>query len=892
MIVTFLFGGVFFTNTGRVSAEGPETKSVSNQEQLEAALVDDYTTIIIESDFSVDEKINITRPVTIDGENHTISFSTTTPKIWSGAYIFQVYKTTATIKDINLTGGNVALFVNGSTVNLMGRVNVSGNGFGGIESSSNGSVPAILTISTGANLVNTSEAYGLPTVWEDALTGTTFTSPANWTTTKAVKPNQVQYYVDAKNSVISNQAELELALANLNNGTIVIGKDFSVDKKIDITRPLTINGGGHTISFLTTAPSTWSGAYIFQVYKTTATIKDINLTGGNAALLVNGSAVTLTGKINVSDNGFGGIESSYKDLTPSMLTVSGATLVNTSEAYGFPTVWEDGTNGNTLSGFNGITNKIIKPTQVQYYLDVRHTDNIAPTVSSVTHDESAKTITYTFSEAMKLTNNDGTEATLTPDKLAVYAVTGLDYATASKVNGINIIKAELVDNILTITYTGNLVAQVNTKYVVDAWGYKIVDLADNRMLPDASQMFNVTGDPISPIGGELKMVTLLNPNIIVSPINNVYTLPALSITGVDVFQSLSVIVTDDNLNTDKVPVFIDGTANGFMVYSGAGNLWNYAEQTAVLPDFSTGTHNLVATFKDNSGNETKLTAKFSTDNTAPIITILGTNPVTLTQGDVYTEAGATATDNIDTTVTVTTSGAVATSTVGIYQITYTAIDAAGNTASTTRTVNVVAPAPVISYGGGGSSATSYCSTVTYGEWGTNANGIQYRDVLTQTPNSCSLTAEQTSARSRNYLNEISEVAEPTAPIITPETTSTSTQQVLGEKKFADGTLLRGTDNKIYVVMNNTLGHITSLKELAKYAGKTILKTEDSVIASFSKTAVLGVKKYANGTLIKAEDDVKIYVIKAGKKVHVKSLAELRQLKGKTLTVEASELNNY
>ncbi|MEI6529374.1 MAG: hypothetical protein WCN88_03190 [Candidatus Falkowbacteria bacterium] len=129
---------------------------------------------------------------------------------------------------------------------------------------------------------------------------------------------------------------------------------------------------------------------------------------------------------------------------------------------------------------------------------------------------------------------------------------------------------------------------------------------------------------------------------------------------------------------------------------------------------------------------------------------------------------------------------------------------------------------------------------------------------------------------------------------TPATISISPaviKQVLGEKKYADGTLLKGTNHRIYVVKGNAIQYISTLKELAKYRGP-VLKVSDEVISSFSKAAVLGAKKYANGTLVKAKGDAKIYVIKDGKKVHIKSLAELRQQKGKTLTVEASELNNY
>lgn len=68
--------------------------------------------------------------------------------------------------------------------------------------------------------------------------------------------------------------------------------------------------------------------------------------------------------------------------------------------------------------------------------------------------------------------------------------------------------------------------------------------------------------------------------------------------------------------------------------------------------------------------------------------------------------------------------------------------------------------------------------------------------------------------------------------------------------------------------------------------------ETTVSDDADDVSVLGEKKYANGTLIKAMGDVKICVIKDGKKVHIKTLAELRTYKSPTLLVDANELNNY
>jgi len=91
------------------------------------------------------------------------------------------------------------------------------------------------------------------------------------------------------------------------------------------------------------------------------------------------------------------------------------------------------------------------------------------------------------------------------------------------------------------------------------------------------------------------------------------------------------------------------------------------------------------------------------DITAPIITILGDNPASVVQNTTYTDAGATAKDTIDGTVSVKITGSVDTSTLGEYTITYTATDKAGNKATETRTVKVTLPpdtvAPIIKISG-------------------------------------------------------------------------------------------------------------------------------------------------------------------------------------------------
>jgi len=78
------------------------------------------------------------------------------------------------------------------------------------------------------------------------------------------------------------------------------------------------------------------------------------------------------------------------------------------------------------------------------------------------------------------------------------------------------------------------------------------------------------------------------------------------------------------------------------------------------------------------------------DTTPPVITLIGSANVSVTQGDNYTDEGATATDNVDGDLTssISVSGNVDTATIGNYTLTYSVSDSSGNSASATRNVEV------------------------------------------------------------------------------------------------------------------------------------------------------------------------------------------------------------
>ncbi len=109
------------------------------------------------------------------------------------------------------------------------------------------------------------------------------------------------------------------------------------------------------------------------------------------------------------------------------------------------------------------------------------------------------------------------------------------------------------------------------------------------------------------------------------------------------------------------------------------------------------------------------------DTTPPVITLLGTTPVSIELGTPYLDAGATALDDTDGVVAVTTGNPVDVNLVGTYTVTYDAVDATGNAATqVTRTVNVTPDAtpPVISLVG--TTPISFALGIPYVDAGATA----------------------------------------------------------------------------------------------------------------------------------------------------------------------------
>ena len=156
---------------------------------------------------------------------------------------------------------------------------------------------------------------------------------------------------------------------------------------------------------------------------------------------------------------------------------------------------------------------------------------------------------------------------------------------------------------------------------------------------------------------------------------------------------------------------------------GSTYLWSLSPYTLDTNILGPGTYTLKFSAQTNTGLQSSTLTLIITpvDTTSPVITILGTNPLTIALGSVYTDASATALDNLDGDITskIVVVNNVNTAVAGTYSVVYSVSDLAGNSASATRSVTVSlsadtnAPTITISSPVNGQTYTTAVTNLTY-----------------------------------------------------------------------------------------------------------------------------------------------------------------------------------
>ncbi len=338
--------------------------------------------------------------------------------------------------------------------------------------------------------------------------------------------------------------------------------------------------------------------------------------------------------------------------------------------------------------------------------------------------------TYTDQGATAFDNVDGTtsvsisfndvDTSATGTYSVVYSSTDSSSNTAYATRTVDVIGApgDVVPPVITITNGTPTTVLQNSTYVDDgATAFDNVDGTTsvatifNDVDTAATGTYSVVYSATDTAGNNSQATRTVD--VIAGPTDN--TPPVITITNgtpTTVLQN-STYVDDGATAFDNV----DGTTS-------VATIFNDVDTAA------TGTYSVVYSATDTAGNNSQATRNVnvveatSSDNIPPVITIINGTPTTITVGSVYTDAGATAFDNIDGTTTVTTiSNNVDSNTVGTYQVVYSATDVAGNNATATRDVNVISGAsdntpPVITITNG--TPTTVLQNSTYVDDGATA----------------------------------------------------------------------------------------------------------------------------------------------------------------------------
>ena len=192
-----------------------------------------------------------------------------------------------------------------------------------------------------------------------------------------------------------------------------------------------------------------------------------------------------------------------------------------------------------------------------------------------------------------------------------------------------------------------------------------------------------SGTPVSGLQGDTTapVITVLGDNPLHVSVGGVYVDPG--VTAVDAVDGAVPITT-----------FVDGIQSGVDAIDTSSQTTHIITYSATdqRGNLATATRAVIVGSDTASSATTTTTITTPTDTTPPVVTLIGDAAMEVTVGGVFTDPGATAADNVDgdLTANIVVTGSVDTATAGLYTLTYTATDAAGNIGSVSRVVTVIA----------------------------------------------------------------------------------------------------------------------------------------------------------------------------------------------------------
>ena len=366
------------------------------------------------------------------------------------------------------------------------------------------------------------------------------------------------------------------------------------------------------------------------------------------------------------------------------------------------------------------------------YLNNNQSDNSYENPIEIIMDQS-KVVTATFEEKLPLINQDNTDKNNTVGKWKIRKKRpGSQRAPSARA-----VDCEIEDIIFRSDYSFTIITQTQTitgQYTIDSetsislyqgetkigiltdiiltenylsFNIDLTGVCNEQIEADKDPTYDEATDPNAPSNTGSSTIaskpctietelTSDNVNQTISLGDSIQNILIAVTVGSTCTETLS--VSSSNLpegitvSLDNNQITISGTPLSNSVGSFDYNIMlSVASPTIIVTGTITVENNTTTETNPNQGGGGTTT---SADTTPPVISIIGSASIRITEGDTYTDAGATATDDVsgDLTSSIVTTNPVDTSTPGTYTVTYTVSDAAGNTTSIGRIVTVtVAP---------------------------------------------------------------------------------------------------------------------------------------------------------------------------------------------------------
>ncbi|MFQ5491656.1 MAG: immunoglobulin-like domain-containing protein, partial [Phycisphaerae bacterium] len=282
----------------------------------------------------------------------------------------------------------------------------------------------------------------------------------------------------------------------------------------------------------------------------------------------------------------------------------------------------------------------------------------------------------------------------TVNNTVTYSAADASGNTAVAVRTVNVVGAPGDNTAPVITMLGNAVVNMTVGGAYTDAGATASDNVDGDIT-----LSIVTVNPVNTALAGSYLVTYNvtdaanNPAVQVSRIVNVQAAPGDSTPPVITLTGAAVVnLTVDDAYNDAGATALDDVDGDITLSIVTVNPVN----TALVGSY-TVTYNVVDAAGNGAAQVSRtVNVNAAVDNIAPVITLLGNAEVNLTLGQPYTDAGATAADNVDGNITgnIVTVNPVDVNAALSYIVTYNVVDAAGNAAvQVSRIVNVVDPGP-------------------------------------------------------------------------------------------------------------------------------------------------------------------------------------------------------